>query len=232
MIKMCKRFYLAYGSNLNIPQMQRRCPTAKIVGVAEIEDYELLFKGSKTGSYLTIEPKKGATVPVAVWEIKKADEKSLDQYEGFPRFYYKKDFRVRCRYIKSGRVRTLNTFAYIMDERRQLERILHQHLPERLRLLRIRHGADFSGNRQELKRIEKEEGSQKNMKDEIRTNERICPHCGKTYHEYPALSRIDNKTLLCPDCGSREALSEIGISTEEQEAIIATMHRYHDKIKD
>ena len=70
MIKMCKRFYLAYGSNLNIPQMQRRCPTAKIVGVAEIEDYELLFKGSKTGSYLTIEPKKGAMVPVAVWEIK------------------------------------------------------------------------------------------------------------------------------------------------------------------
>ena len=59
-------------------------------------------------------------MPVAVWEIKKADEKSLDQYEGFPRFYYKKDFRVRCRYIKSGRVRTLNTFAYIMDERRQL----------------------------------------------------------------------------------------------------------------
>ena len=80
---MCKRFYLAYGSNLNIPQMQRRCPTAKIVGTAEIKDYELLFKGSKTGSYLTIEPKKGATVPVAVW-------------------------------------RTLNTFAYIMDERRQL----------------------------------------------------------------------------------------------------------------
>ena len=74
----------------------------------------------KTGSYLTIEPKKGAAVPVAVWEIKKADEANLDMYEGFPRFYYKKDFRVRCRYIKSGRTRTLNTFAYIMDERRQL----------------------------------------------------------------------------------------------------------------
>ena len=68
------------------------------------------------------------------------------------------------------------------------------------------------------------------MKDGIVNNGRICPHCGKTYHEYPALSRIDNKTLLCPDCGSREALAEIGISTEEQEAIIATMHRYHDKV--
>ena len=64
---MCKRYYLAYGSNLNIPQMRHRCPTAKVVGTAEIRDYELLFKGSKTGSYLTIEPKKGATVPVAVF---------------------------------------------------------------------------------------------------------------------------------------------------------------------
>ena len=68
------------------------------------------------------------------------------------------------------------------------------------------------------------------MKDGMVNNGRICPHCGNTYHEYPALSRIDNKTLLCPDCGSREALAEIGISTEEQEAIIATMHLYHDKV--
>ena len=37
------------------------------------------------------------------------------------------------------------------------------------------------------------------MKDGIVNNGRICPHCGKTYHEYPALSRIDNQTLICPD---------------------------------
>ena len=82
---MCKRYYLAYGSNLNIPQMRHRCPTAKVIGTAEIKDYELLFKGSKTGSYLTIEPKKGAKVPVAVWEVKQRDETSLDVYEGATR---------------------------------------------------------------------------------------------------------------------------------------------------
>ena len=82
---MCKRYYLAYGSNLNIPQMRHRCPTAKVIGTAEIKDYELLFKGSKTGSYLTIEPKKGAKVPVAVWEVKQGDEANLDVYEGATR---------------------------------------------------------------------------------------------------------------------------------------------------
>jgi len=38
------------------------------------------------------------------------------------------------------------------------------------------------------------------MKDDIRTNGRICPLCGKTYYEPPALSRTDNKTAICPDC--------------------------------
>ena len=45
-----KKFYLAYGSNLNVEQMQFRCPDARIVGTAEIPNYQLLFKGSKTGS--------------------------------------------------------------------------------------------------------------------------------------------------------------------------------------
>ena len=42
---MSKRFYVAYGSNLNIRQMKHRCPTAKLYGTGEIKDYELQFKG-------------------------------------------------------------------------------------------------------------------------------------------------------------------------------------------
>jgi len=64
---MEKRYYIAYGSNLNIGQMRMRCPQARIIGTSEIPDYQLLFKGSRTGSYLTIEKKEGSTVPVAVW---------------------------------------------------------------------------------------------------------------------------------------------------------------------
>ena len=74
-----KKFYLAYGSNLNVKQMQFRCPDARIVGTAEIPNYQLLFKGSKTGSYLTIEPKQGCTVPAAVWSVSERDELALDR---------------------------------------------------------------------------------------------------------------------------------------------------------
>ena len=45
------KYYLAYGSNLNVRQMMHRCPGAKPVGKMVLEGYELLFKGSKTGSY-------------------------------------------------------------------------------------------------------------------------------------------------------------------------------------
>ena len=42
-----KKYYIAYGSNLNVRQMKFRCPTAKVVGTSVIKGYELLYKGSK-----------------------------------------------------------------------------------------------------------------------------------------------------------------------------------------
>ena len=62
------------------------------------------------------------------------------------------------------------------------------------------------------------------MKSDIRQI-RVCPLCGKAYAEPPALSRKDNETLICPDCGTREALDTLGISQQEQDEIIATIHR-------
>ena len=115
-----KRYYISYGSNLNVRQMKYRCPTAKIVGTAVIRDYELLYKGSKTGSYLTIEKKKGSVVPVAVWEVTAADEHSLDIYEGYPNFYYKKDIKLQYKGIRTGKRRTIDAFAYIMHEDRPI----------------------------------------------------------------------------------------------------------------
>lgn len=37
---------------------------------------------------------------------------------------------------------------------------------------------------------------------------RICPECGKEYSSRPALSRKDNKTMICPKCGMMEALDD------------------------
>ena len=42
------KFYLAYGSNLDMDRMGRRCPYAVPVGVTEIYGYRRLFKKSKT----------------------------------------------------------------------------------------------------------------------------------------------------------------------------------------
>lgn len=52
-----------------------------------------------------------------------------------------------------------------------------------------------------------------------------CPKCGQIYSEAPALSREDNETLICPDCGTREALEYVGVSKEKQDKIIAEIHR-------
>lgn len=62
------------------------------------------------------------------------------------------------------------------------------------------------------------------MKNET-LQKRICPKCGREYKERPAVSRADNRTMICPDCGTREALESMGISPDEQEQIIESIHR-------
>lgn len=57
----------------------------------------------------------------------------------------------------------------------------------------------------------------------------VCPICGETYNAPPALSRADGTSLICPDCGIREALTSIGVQPEEQEKIIATIHEHTRK---
>ncbi len=115
---MKKRYYIAYGSNLNIKQMSYRCPNAKIVGKSVVEGYKLLFKGSRTGVYFTIEPKINGKVPVGVWEVTEKDEIALDRYEGFPIFYYKKEMKLIVKNIKNGKETKRKGFVYIMREDR------------------------------------------------------------------------------------------------------------------
>ena len=88
------RYYLAYGSNLDMERMGKRCPYAVVVGTAEIKGYRLLFKKSKTGCYATIEQDANESVPAVVWKLSEYDELLLDRYEGCPRYYYKKQFQL------------------------------------------------------------------------------------------------------------------------------------------
>lgn len=117
---MEKRYYIAYGSNLNTQQMRARCPGAKIIGTGVIEDCELLFRGSKTGAYLTIEGRKDSSVPVVVWSTTAEDEAALDRYEGCPTFYYKAEMTITVTGVRSGKPRKRTCYIYIMHEERKI----------------------------------------------------------------------------------------------------------------
>lgn len=103
-----KRIYIAYGSNMNLGQMASRCPDAKRLGVSVLEGYALEFHGGG-GAVATIVPREDSRVPVVLWEISERDERKLDRYEGFPRLYFKEDFRL---YLGKRKV---SAFAYIMS---------------------------------------------------------------------------------------------------------------------
>ena len=105
---MKKIYYIAYGSNLHLGQMAHRCPNATIVGTATLKNWRLMFKGSKSGNYATIEPCIGESVPVLIWELTPTDERSLDRYEGFPTFYFKQTIPV----LVNGQ--EIDAMAYLM----------------------------------------------------------------------------------------------------------------------
>ena len=44
---------------------------------------------------------------------------------------------------------------------------------------------------------------------------RICPICKKEYTTPPAISRKDNATPICSECGTREALQSLGLGIDE-----------------
>lgn len=105
------KLYIAYGSNLNLAQMAARCPSARVYAHGVLNNWELIYRGTKTNSHATIRRKRGSSVPVLVWEIQPQDEYSLDRYEGYPRYYFKKDIMVSIGEKKK------RAMVYIMDER-------------------------------------------------------------------------------------------------------------------
>lgn len=104
------RLYVAYGSNLNLSQMAARCPSACIYAKGVLNDWALVYRGSLTNSHATIIKKEGSEVPVLIWEIQPSDEYRLDIYEGYPRYYLKKNIMVNI----DGRLK--KAMVYIMNE--------------------------------------------------------------------------------------------------------------------
>ena len=103
------RYYIAYGSNLNLEQMARRCPTAEVVKAAFLHNFRLMFRGKNT-AVATIEKHKGSKVPVLIWRLQPSDEQALDIYEGYPHLYRKETLRIT---VNGRRVQAM---VYIMNE--------------------------------------------------------------------------------------------------------------------
>ena len=79
--------YFAYGSNLNLFQMKRRCKDSVFLKKYELKGYRLNFRSKYRAA--DIERSKNALVPGALFEISKSDEKKLDVYEDYPILYKK-----------------------------------------------------------------------------------------------------------------------------------------------
>ena len=79
--------YFAYGSNLNLFQMKRRCKDSVFLKKYELKGYKLNFRSKYRAA--DIEKSKNSIVPGALFEISKSDEKKLDVYEDFPILYKK-----------------------------------------------------------------------------------------------------------------------------------------------
>lgn len=77
-------YYFAYGSNLNWPQMQQRCPSSRFVCVARLPDYQFaIARHSRLRNCGTanILPADGKEVWGAVYDVHEADLIILDRFE-------------------------------------------------------------------------------------------------------------------------------------------------------
>ena len=79
--------YFAYGSNLNLFQMKRRCKDSIFLKKINLKDFRLTFRSKYRAA--DIEPKKNSIVPGGIFDISKSDEKKLDVYEDYPILYKK-----------------------------------------------------------------------------------------------------------------------------------------------
>ena len=111
LLKMASKFYLAYGSNLSRAQMKFRTPDAEIVGTAMLDGWRLLFR-----QYATIKKSGTYKTPVLVWKISEQDEKNLDRFEGYPKFYRKKNLTVAVTSLDGKFLGDVTAMVYIMTE--------------------------------------------------------------------------------------------------------------------
>lgn len=84
---MKTHLYFAYGSNLNLEQMSRRCPNAEPIGPIMLKGWKLVFRG-----VADIVPHPHESCPGGIWRITQSDEDAMDRYEGVAGGLYRKEY--------------------------------------------------------------------------------------------------------------------------------------------
>ena len=94
---MTRSYYFAYGSNLDLRQMRRRCPGSVALGRARLPGYRLAFTRYATkrrGGVADVIAEEGAEVWGALYDIDEANLAALDEFEGAPRAYRRETIAV------------------------------------------------------------------------------------------------------------------------------------------
>jgi len=106
----------AYGSNLDFDQMKRRCPSARVVGVAALLGFRLAFAGRSArwrGAVATVIKSPDNLVAGVIYEVNFRDLLRLDGFEGAPRVYVRQPTFVRV----LGTDLDVEVDTYVLDRR-------------------------------------------------------------------------------------------------------------------
>ena len=119
---MTKQLYFAYGSNLNIADFEHWCiargypaQLLKFVGRASLRDFELAFSyrsSSRRGGVLDIRERRGSVVLGVIFEVASDGWEALNEKEGFPSCYDRKDVVV---VDDSGEMHQATTYRVCTD---------------------------------------------------------------------------------------------------------------------
>lgn len=90
-------YYFAYGSNMNLEQMKKRCPSAVFLKKVRLKGYKFVYDGCSSlrkCAVANIVRSENDTVWGALFEVDSECIDSLDRYEGFPFSYQKETLEV------------------------------------------------------------------------------------------------------------------------------------------
>jgi hypothetical protein len=104
-------YYFAYGSNMSLPRLQQRVPSATALGVAVLQGHRLVFhKAGRDGSAkcdAAVSPRRSDSVHGVLCHMASRHKPRLDEAEGLGRGYEHKTINLQ---LTDGSIRVALTY--------------------------------------------------------------------------------------------------------------------------